>query len=344
MTDERFVIGVDLGGTYLKLARLDGARRIVARETVATGASDGQEAVLQRMADGIQRVAAGAEGMVDAVGVGVPGLVNMEAGFTQDLANLPGRWVGVPVGPRLAEATGWPVHLINDARAFVVAEHAVGAAAGAETALFVTVGTGIGGGLVTHGRVVFGLGGAAGEIGHLIVHAGGLRCTCGNRGCVEPLASGPAIAAEAIRRVLQGFTTELARMANGDLNAITPELVARAADGGDATAVEVLEEAGRYLGLAIAGAIATIAPEVVVIGGGVARAGDFYWRAAEATARGHSHVTEIDRIAFRPAALGYDAGVIGAALWGRQQVRGAIRHPTRTECPSAGAPPHQAGG
>jgi glucokinase len=325
VSDGRYSIGVDLGGTYLKLALLDGAGGIVARETVPTGASEGHAAVLRRMAEGVRRLSGSVpEGEIDAVGVGIPGLVDMASGVTEDLANLPGRWHGVAVGSDLAKATGLPVHLINDARAFVVAEHAMGAAAGAETALCVTVGTGIGGGLVAHGRVVFGLGGAAGEIGHLTVHAGGARCTCGNRGCVEPLASGPGIVSEAIRRIVQGFTTELTGLVGGDLNAMTPELVAQAAGAGDEVATEVLEEAGSYLGLALAGAIATVAPEVVVLGGGVAQPGGIYWRAAEATARSHSHVTDIERIAFRPAALGYDAGVIGAALWGRQQARGEI--------------------
>ena len=180
-----------------------------------------------------------------------------------------------------------------------------------------TVGTGVGGGVIAHGRVLFGLGGAAGEIGHLIVQPEGPRCSCGNLGCVETLASGPAIAAEAVRRIRQGFATVLTETSGGDLNAITPELVALAAAAGDPVAMEILDMAGAWLGLAMAGAIALLAPEVVVIGGGVAPAGSRYLRAAEETARAHSGVTEIDRIAFRPAALGYDAGVIGAALWGR---------------------------
>jgi glucokinase len=200
----------------------------------------------------------------------------------------------------------------------MLAEHRLGAARGAETALGVTVGTGIGGAIVANGQLLFGLGGAAGEIGHIIVQPDGVACACGNRGCVEPLATGPAIAGEAVRRIFQGFTTSLPRLAGNDLNVITPALVAQAASEGDAVAIEILSDAGRWLGLALAGAIATLAPEVVVLGGGVAQPDGIYWRAAEAAARTHSHVTDIDRIAFRPAAFGYDAGVVGAALWGRE--------------------------
>lgn len=319
MNDGPLAAGIDLGGTFLKLALIDlgDGGRTVARETVPTAAGAGPAAVLGRMAEGLRRLADTVPGRaVASLGVGVPARVEPDGGRIFDAYNLPGGWEGTPIGTLLERETGLPTRVINDARAFAVAEHGLGAAAGAETALLATVGTGIGGAIVAHGRVVFGLGGQAGEIGHVIVRAGGPRCSCGNRGCAEPLASGPAIVAEAVRRVVQGFTTDLARLAGGDLGAITPELVARAADAGDAVATEVLTDAGSALGFALAGGIALVAPEVVAIGGGVAQADGVYWRAAEATARSHARVTEIDRIAFRPAALGYDAGVIGAALWG----------------------------
>jgi glucokinase len=302
----------------MKLALLDPEGRIAAHERMPTAGFEGHRAVLARMAEAVRRLVEQVPGgEVGGVGVGVPGMVEMASGVTGDLPNLPGRWQGVAVGPELAAATGLPVHLINDARAFALAEARLGAARGAETALCVTVGTGIGGAVIAFGRVLFGLGGAAGEVGHLIVQPGGVVCTCGNRGCVEPLVTGPAIAAEAVRRVVQGFSTRLFERAEGDLDAITPELVDQAAEAGDVVAAEVLEDAGRWLGLALAGAIATLAPEVVVIGGGVARPGGVYWRSAEATARGHVHVMAIDEVRFLPAALGYDAGVVGAALWGR---------------------------
>lgn len=318
MTDHPYAIGVDLGGTNLKLALIDAAGRVVERDTAPTLAKEGHDAVLARMAAGIRRLADAAPGPVGSVGVGVPGVLDMASGVTNDLTNLPGKWIDVPVARILRDATGLAAHLINDVRAFTVAEHALGAARGTETAACFAVGTGIGGGLVAHGRVLFGLGGSAGELGHLLVLPEGPRCTCGNRGCVEPIASGPGIVGEAVRRMLQGFTTSLWDLAAGDVRAVTPGLVAQAAAGGDEAATEVLARAGSFLGLAVASTIAAVAPEVIVVGGGVAQeAGSIYWRAMEETARSHSHVTAIDRIAIRPAALGYDAGVIGAALWGR---------------------------
>jgi glucokinase len=321
MSDGPGAIGIDLGGTNLKLALIDGDTRIAARLTVPTGGAAGHEAVIARMVAGVDELRQAAPNLeVVGIGVGVPGMVDMATGVTGDLPNLPGRWTDVPVGPLLATATGQEVGLINDAKAFALAEHRLGAASGAETALCVTVGTGIGGAVIAHGKVLFGLGGAAGEIGHLIVQPEGPRCTCGNLGCVETLASGPAIVGETMRRIAQGFATSLTGLSGGDLNAITPELVARAAEDGDPVAMEVVDRAGGWLGLALAGAIALIAPDIVVIGGGVAPAGSRYARAVEAVARAHSGVTEIDRIVFRPARLGYDAGVIGAALWGRDVV------------------------
>jgi glucokinase len=318
MTGERSgAIGIDLGGTNLKLALLDGENRVIERLTVPTGGSEGHEAVIGRMTNGVaalrERIP---ELAIAGVGIGVPGMVDMASGVTGDLPNLPGRWSDVPVGALVARATGLPVGLINDGKAFAVAEHRLGAAVGAETALLVAVGTGIGGAVIAHGRVLFGVGGAAGEIGHLIVQPEGPRCTCGNLGCVETLASGPAIVGEAVRRIVQGFATDLTEL-SVEIGDVTPELVARSAALGDTVAGEVIDRAGMWLGIALAGSIALLAPEVVVIGGGVAPAGSRYFQAAEATARAHSGVTEIERIAFRPAQLGYEAGVVGAALWGR---------------------------
>ncbi|MFL5758883.1 MAG: ROK family protein [Thermomicrobiales bacterium] len=321
MTAGRYQIGVDVGGTNTKLAVLDTAGEIVAKTLIPTHAHEGHDRVLERIVTAIKEIAGQvSDDEVGSVGIGVPGEVYMETGHVRDLPNLPGRWSDVPVTATIEAATGYPAYLINDVRAFTVAESEIGAAKGADTALFLAVGTGIGGGVVAHGQTLFGLGGAAGEIGHIIVVANGARCGCGNRGCVETLASGPAIIAEANRRIAQGFTTSLHDLCGGDLSKMTPEIVVQAAAAGDKNALEVLEQAGYYLGLAVAGAIALVAPEVVVIGGGVAQPGGIYWRTCEATARAHSHVTEIEQIAFRPPVFGYDAGVIGAARWGGKQV------------------------
>lgn len=315
-------LGIDVGGTNLKLALLAADGAVVARNTIPTDAHLGHDAVIRRMASGVKALAetAPSGSTVRSIGIGMPGDVDMANGVVLDMENLPGRWTDLPVVQRLTDLTGWPAFLINDARAFALAELRVGAARGNQSVVFVTVGTGIGGAVATSGNLHFGVLGAAGELGHIVVQPGGPQCTCGNQGCAETLANGPAIAAEAFRRVRQGFSTKLRDLAGDDLTTITPELVATAAEQGDAEAIDILDRAGRALGQAIAGAVLLISPEVVVIGGGVAQAGGAYWSGIEAGVRANVRFPSFAGVEFRPAALGYDAGVIGAAFWGRQQL------------------------
>jgi glucokinase len=321
MAGATYHIGIDLGGTNVKFALIDDAGKVIERETVPSKAYEGHDAVLGRMIDGAREIAHVVPhgSTVTSIGAAVPGVIDMDTGLVKFLPNLPGQWPGIEVGGPMREATGLPTFLINDVRAFTVGELELGAAKGATTAICYAIGTGIGGGIVAHGQVNLGLGGAGGELGHMIVDVNGPRCGCGNRGCAEAFASGPSITAEANRRILQGFTTALGDLVGHDLNKMSPAVVEQAAAGGDEVAIEVLEWAGMHMGLAVASAIAALAPEVIVIGGGHVKPSGVFWNALESTARANSHVTEVDRIDFRPAALGYDAGVIGAALWGMKR-------------------------
>jgi glucokinase len=321
---ETYHVGIDLGGTNIKFALIDASGKVIERKTVPSEAHEGHDAVLQRMIAGAKEIArvAPRSSEVVSIGAAVPGRIDMEIGLVKFLPNLPGTWPNVQVGEPMREATGLPTFLINDVRAFTVGELELGAAKGATTAICYAIGTGIGGGVVTHGRVNFGLGGAGGELGHMIVDANGPRCGCGNRGCAEAFASGPSITAEANRRILQGFTSTLGDLVGQDLNKMTPAVVERAAAAGDEVAIEVLEWGGRHLGYAVANAITAIAPEVVVIGGGNVKPGGVFWKAIEATARASCHMTDVDQISFRAAMLGYDAGVIGAARWGKKCAEG----------------------
>jgi glucokinase len=316
----RHYLGIDLGGTTIKFAVIDEAGEIVCNDRVFTEGDEGHDAVIQRMIGGAQQLIAGASGeiSIEAVGVAVPGVIDMVRGHSIFLPNLPGDWPNVPVTPPIEAALGKPAYLINDVRAFTLAELTLGAAQGITTGIFYAVGTGIGGGIVAHGKVNLGVGGAGGELGHMIVDPNGPECGCGNRGCAEAYAAGPALIGEANRRIVMGETTILRNMIGEDLNKMVPELVEEAAGNGDAIACEVLEYAGSHFGLAIAGAIAALAPEVVVLGGGVVKPHGYFWRQIEQSAREHSHVTDIDRIEFRPAAFSYEAGVVGAALWSRE--------------------------
>ena len=323
----RYAVGVDVGGTNLKFAIIDEAGRVVARLTIPTEGHEGHDHVLQRMIHGVNELCArGPAGCrIESIGVGVPGMLDMVTGTTIDLPNLAGKWPNVHVKSIMEAALHIPVHMINDVKAFTIAERELGAAKGANNVLCYAIGTGIGGGVLIDGKVHFGIGGAAGELGHIIVNPGGPRCSCGNFGCVEAMASGPAIIGEANRRVVQGFTTRLTEMIGDDLNRMTPGLVEQAAAEGDPVAREVLERSGYFLGLSMAGMIAALAPDVVVIGGGVVKPHGVYWTAFESTARASNTVTDMSRVSFVPASLGYEAGVIGAALWGRMVERGEAK-------------------
>jgi glucokinase len=255
---------------------------------------------------------------VTALGVGLPGLVDRH-GTLRFAPNLPGI-VELPVGPTLAEAFGLPVRADNDATCAAWAEHQLGAAKGADTALLVTLGTGIGGGLVVDGLLVRGANGFAGEVGHMVVDDGGIPCTCGRRGCWERYASGTALGRQARALVAEGGGTRLVELAGGDPAGVTGEHVTTAAAEGDADAVAVLAGFADWFALGLANLIHAFDPSRCVIGGGLVGAGDVVFgpiRTALADVRlvAPEHRPPVEVV---PATLGARAGAIGAALLARQ--------------------------
>ncbi|MGD9710675.1 MAG: ROK family protein [Thermomicrobiales bacterium] len=319
MPEPVYYLGIDMGGTTIKFALIDESGEIVANSRIPTDGEDGHDAVIARMISSARDLLAEDPGLrVEAIGVAVPGVIDMVNGISIFLPNLPGDWPHVEVTRPISEALGLPAWLINDVRAFTLAELTFGSARGITTGIFYAVGTGIGGGVVAHGKLNLGVGGAGGELGHVIVSANGAECGCGNRGCIEAYAAGPALIAEANRRIIMGETTILRDRIEDDLNKMVPEMIEEAAQEGDRIAREVLDYAGFHFGLGVAGAISALAPEVVVLGGGVVKPHGYFWRQIEEAARAHCHVTEIDRVEFRPAHFSYEAGVVGAALWARE--------------------------
>jgi glucokinase len=244
----------------------------------------------------------------------------MDRGTTILMTNFPGQWRDVPLKVILEAELRLPVALINDVRALTLAEWKFGAGKGAETLACFAIGTGIGGGLVLNGRLHLGIGGTAGELGHTVVEVDGLPCGCGGRGCLELYASGPAIAAMGAREVMQGHTTQIGELSGYDLNKITSELVVQAARLEDPLAVEILRRAGTYLGVAVSSLIATISPQKVIFGGGVAQAGDLLLDVVRKVVRERVHVVPVDQIEFATTALGASGGLVGAALWVEQNL------------------------
>jgi glucokinase len=285
-------LGVDLGATNIKLVLLDGDE-VVERRSEPTRSEEGALAVLERLGD----VARGV-GSFDTVGLALPGLFDRE-GRGVLLPNLHGEWIGRPIATPLADSLGKPVRLINDGHAFALAEARVGAARGAEDALCVVCGTGIGGGLVIGGLLHLGVGDRAGEVGHHTVVADGPPCNCGNRGCLETLSGARTIANQAGKSSFDD--------------------VVASARSGDGRSVEALRSAAEYIGIAIANLTIFLAPQRIVVGGGVAAAGDLLFEPLRAEVqRRAGRVAPLEEIEIVPAALGADAGAVGAAIAGSE--------------------------
>ena len=294
-------LGLDLGATNLKwtVVELDGDTwQALDRGQVPTRVSGGPEAIVAQLGEMGRAAMTTWPGIVTA-GVGIPGLYDSHAGTTVFLVNIPGDWDGRPVAGPVSAALGVPVALINDARAFGLAELRLGAARGASSMVGLTLGTGIGGVIAVDGKVHQGHDGTAGEIGHQTIDPDGPSCNCGNHGCLEAFARAD-------------------RIAEACGTATAEEAVERARSG-DAAALEGLRRVGRYLGIGIANMIVVISPDRVVIGGGIAPAGDLLLDEARAEIRRRVRTTSVDEVEIVTAELGTWAGAIGAAIHGAEQ-------------------------
>lgn len=316
-------LGIDFGGTNLRAALVDpdsGALSGVVR--APTPAMLGPEAVMDAMAGLVEAVLAQEHlerSAVAGIGIGCPASVDLARGVLLNVPNVPGDWPAIPFAESMRRKTGIPVYPINDVRAITLGEFTFGAGRGVDNLACYAVGTGIGGGVVIGGRLHLGISGSAGELGHQIVEPYGLPCNCGCRGCLETIASGPAIAAAAAQAVITRRPTLIARLAGDDINRITPALVIQAAQAGDPLALEILDRAGTYIGFAVVNTLVTISPRRVLIGGGVSAAGELLLTPIRRAVRERTHMVPVEQVEILPTALGDAAGLIGAALWAREK-------------------------
>lgn len=312
-------IGCDLGGTNLRAAVVDvDTGEVLNQTSIPTLAREGHEAVMERMAGLFFQViqAAGVrKDEIGGIGIGAPGVLDLDKGETVFLPNLPGTWPRVPLGATIERLTGLPTALLNDVRAITNGEWRFGAGLGMDTVAVFAIGTGVGGGLVVNGQLHLGIDGTGGELGHMTIDYNGLRCGCGNDGCLEAYASGPAIAAMGMKAVVQGLTTKIAELCGYNLNLITPELIARAALAGDEIARVIYEKAGFYIGIAASTICASIGPRRIIIGGGVAQVGDLLLDPIRRTIQERVHIMPVEQVEVVPSQLGDNAGVIGVACW-----------------------------
>ena len=317
MPKDRCAIGVDLGGHFIKLAVVDGIGKIQLQETAPTYADQGKDASIAQIVRSVKAFIAKSKMACDApigVGIGAPGLINVETGIVRFSPNLPG-WSEVPLRQILEDATGLPVGLGNDANVVAMAENAFGAGKEFQDFVCATLGTGIGGAIVIGGKVITGADGTAGEIGHITVDPNGPQCNCGNYGCLERFAGIEYIVERAVSK-LKGGTHEsvLPEMVNGDLENLTPKIIAQAAEQGDVLAREVFEEIGAYLGIAFASLVNILNPEAIVLGGGVSNAGELIFRPIRETIQRRAMPVPRATVQVVRATLGPDAGIIGASL------------------------------
>jgi glucokinase len=239
----------------------------------------------------------------------------LEKGETIFITNFPGHWINIPLKATLEAYLHVPVYILNDVRAITYGEWAFGAGKGVDCMLCFAIGTGIGGGVVMNNQLILTQGGTAGELGHITIDIHGPICGCGNYGCVETLASGPAIAAMGLKAVVQGQKTIIGEMVNYDLNKITAHVIAKAAEAGDEVALSIWNEVGSNIGVAVINAALVVGPKRVVITGGVAAAGELLLHPIRETLRKRMIVMPADKIEIVQGSLGDNAGMIGLAVW-----------------------------
>ena len=290
-------LGLDLGGTnikYVVIEKIADKWNVILKDQISTEAINGPEHVTQRLADLAAKISK--EYSINGLGLAVPGIFDVEKGTILLFPNLPGAWRGYQIREPIAVAAGVNVGLINDARAFSLSESVMGAAHGYQTVACIVMGTGVGGGVVIDGKVHLGATNGAGELAHQIVNPDGPMCGCGSQGCVEAMTSSEAIAKLAGTK--------------------TPEEAYERAIAGDMQALHSFEEAGKWIGIAMANLMAILSPDVFVLGGGVSQSGDLISKFALAEAKRRSHLFEGEVFKIIPAKLGVYAGAIGAALNG----------------------------
>jgi glucokinase len=316
---ERYAVGIDLGGTNIKFGVVSSAGKIVRRARIPTLAARGPKKALRRVIATIRRFARDYE--ISQVGMGVAGLIDHKRGIIRLPPNLPG-WDGTAVKDIIEKAIGVSTSVGNDVNACVLGEYLFGAGRGRRDVFCLTLGTGIGGGIIANGRLIIGANHAAGEIGHTTIFPDGQMCKCGSRGCLECYAGAEYIVQRALA-LLRTLGPKLKsrslirRYTRNRPEALTTKVISRAARHGDPLALDVIRETGYYVGLGIANVIHLLDPEVVVIGGGVSGFGRPLLTAIQATVDERTPRFADWKLEIRLSELGDDAGVLGASQFRR---------------------------
>ncbi len=310
-----FAAGVDLGGTTITTVLVNETGQLLSQSKCLTEASLGVDTVVNKIVDSIKEVCRQAHLETDqltAIGIGSPGPLSTKTGIVIDAPNL-NNWVNVPLRDLVQKHFKTNVFLDNDANAAAYGEFWVGAGKGIDNLMVITLGTGIGGGMFIDGKLYRGPDDTSGEIGHIPILLNGPLCNCGNRGCLETLASATGLVNRAIHSLRFGVSSLMMDLCEKDLNKLTAKMVHEAALKGDKLAIELLRETGFYIGIAAAGIVNLLNPEMIIIFGGLSGAGEFLFAPVREEIKKRAFPTPAARVKVVPAILGNNAGAIGAA-------------------------------
>ena len=328
--EKRWVVGVDLGGTNIVVGvlPLEGGE-LLALRTQKTEAIRGAKFVVDRMVQMVEEAIAEVASAHGAskehfagIGIGSPGPLNRDTGTIINTPNL--GWRNFPLRDLISNAVGLPAALDNDANCATYGEWWLGAGRDVDNLIGFTLGTGIGGGIVLNGRIFHGASDSAGEIGHTTIDSTGRKCKCGNYGCLEQYASGPAIALRAVEGIEAGAESLLVEMVNGKLEEVTAATVYEATVQGDAYATEVMKDTAKFLGAGVASIVNVLNPQMIVIAGGVTRAGDTLFEPLRAEVRRRAFKSAQECCSIVSAELPGTAGVVGAAAVFKQEAYGRV--------------------
>lgn len=315
-----YVIGVDLGATNIVciLSSKDG--KIITKSTRKTLGSKGKDKTISQIINSAKNVLKEGEKLgvsaksILGMGVGGPGPINSDEGVIHIAPNIPG-WINTSLVKELGNELDLPVFLENDANAAALGEWWMGAGKDVDNLVLLTLGTGIGGGIIIEGEVLHGIRHTAGEIGHMIIREGGLLCGCGNRGCFEAYASAKAVVKRTLTAINRGKKTVLTDTVKNKPEKITCKLIYDTARKGDELCKKIVEETGKYLGIGIANIVNIINPQMVVLGGGMAKAGNLLFDPVREYVEKHAFTAAMEGVKIVPAQLGTNAGAIGAVAF-----------------------------
>jgi glucokinase len=310
------IAGIDIGGTKIAVALATTDGRVLSLSRFPTEVERGPHRIIERAVSEVRRMAEENEAHLLAVGVGCGGPLDRARGLILSPPNLPG-WDEFPITELVEKGLDAPVLLDNDANAAALGEHNQGAGRGFQDLVYMTISTGIGGGIISKGEILHGVGDAAGEVGHITILPEGPECRCGERGCLETLCSGTGIARRARERLATGVTSAMTAIA-GSVDKVTAKIVAEAARDRDPLAVEIWDDTVHYLAIGIGSIISILAPEAVILGGGVSTAGEQLLEPVRAQVSRRVKMLPVERIKILQAELGGDSGIHGALILGRQ--------------------------